>query len=116
VDEWVTRWLASIHVSGHAQSQARDRCGFGDADAIRQEVRLALLEGRYSEVKPNWAAVTDYHAARRRPDGVYAWDADALRCWVLAWGGVSVHVLTVLVDRDEQAAVAGRRHLRVGAR
>lgn len=116
MDDWTVRWLAPIHVSEHAQSQARDRCGLTDPEAIRGEVRIALLEGRYSETKPNWARVVDYHAARRRPGGVYAWDAAALRCWVLAWTGATVHVLTVLLERDEQAAVGQRRHLRVGSR
>lgn len=115
MESWMLRWLAPIHLTDHAERQARDRLGFFDPDEVRGEVRLALLEGRVSSRKPNWTRSLG-HPGSRREHEVFVWDKAATRCWVLAWTGARIHVLTVLLDGRLEADRQQRLRLRPSMR
>jgi hypothetical protein len=110
----MVNWYAPIKVSAHALARARDRLLVEmDEQDVRGEVRLALLEGRYSTQKPNWTRGVA-NAGEIDPHAHFAWDADAARCWVIVVGRTAILVKTLIIDPDASRDRHDRRLVRVG--
>lgn len=97
-------WARRVRVEPHAVERVRARLGWGDEERVAGEVRLAILEERVSEKRPEWTN----RSGRRRGDQrhrnrIYVWPATYDRCWVVAVdaGGAYLFVVTVLLDGED---------------
>jgi hypothetical protein len=91
-----------VHVSTHARERARQRFPRWKAARIVDEVREALLLGRFSTLPP--PGVEPYG------DCLYAWNAD--RCYPLGQADNGFVVLTTLARPGETVAAASLREKR----
>jgi hypothetical protein len=108
-----------ISVTGHAEKRARERLLWEDdghlEERIRADVRVALVVGRVTNVRPNWSRGQNADEPRTRSSCWYAWDVDASRCWILELRGPDlVQVSTVIAAVAVIADRSDDRHVRRG--
>lgn len=77
--------FARIIISHHAIKRIHERLGRGyhAADA-RAEIRVAIMAGRVTQVRPNWAhgdGVSDTGCEDDKAQ--YVWNKDGNHCWVI---------------------------------
>lgn len=113
--------FSRIVVNDHAVERARERLRWPDdgklEERIRADVRVALVVGRVTDVRPNWSRGAGSDAPPVRRGCWYAWDADATRCWVLEQEDRRrVRVSTVVATVDVTAERSNDRHVRRGMR
>lgn len=108
-------FLAPIEISHHALTRCRDRLGHCDEDAIRGEIRDAIIHDRYTETKPPWTYGDGYGAdGRGRGDRVrYLWNEGASRCWIVSvTRHGNIFVRTLILDRESNREQAAKLRLR----
>lgn len=71
-------------ISGHALNRYRERIGPEQSlEALRGEIRLAIITGRVSDRLPNWTRGIG-RSGPPETNRCFAWNEDATRCWILA--------------------------------
>lgn len=104
-------WLAPIEVSDHARVRARERRVFDSEAEITAMLRSAILQRRYSAIRPSW--VYGGEASPEPKDGVYyIWDAEVSYCWIIsAARSGALYVRTLVLPPGRRAEIAANSHL-----
>ncbi len=110
--------FSRVYTSEHALRRVRERLLWEDdghlEERVRVDVRLALIAGNVTQVRPNWSRGHGADEFVKRSGCWYAWDAETTRCWILEVRDNRVSVMTVVPAIDVAAARAEGHHVRRG--
>lgn len=109
-------WFAPIRMQEHTRQRATERLGWRGDASIVGEIRLGLLEGRWSRERPPWTVARTARPPRNAEVRLYVWGPTFGHCWVLRPRVTCLFLVTVLLEQNSYRRFVERgRGVRAGS-